>query len=220
MFLLLTFLPSILWAQECYCAKNAMMTLQQKNPQIIYTFSNKHKIGLCGEYEIENLDTIYSEFSIYECGKDDPINEWGAMESCKVSQKDDTLLVSDIYMLPVGDNFIFLPISFYIHRFFYKGDSLIEQAYYRNDIKKYTKSQRKSVIEQYKTLRRGNYDTTMHVANKLFWGYVSGSKKAERLLLKIENKFGPFDGGISEEWNEIISTYEHWKDLNKKTKVN
>ncbi len=60
----------------------------------------------------------------------------------------------------------------------------------------------------------------MHVANKLFWGYVSGSKKAERLLLKIENKFGPFDGGISEEWKEIISTYEHWKDLNKKTKVN
>ncbi len=58
------------------------------------------------------------------------------MEGCKVSQKNDTLLVSNIYMLPVGDNFIFLPITFYVHEFFYIGDSLIEQTYYRNDIKK------------------------------------------------------------------------------------
>lgn len=218
MFLSVTFLPSILWAQECYCAKNAMMTLQQKNPQITFTFSNKHKIGLCGGYEIENFDTIYSEFSIYECGKDDPINEWGAIESCKVSQKNDTLFVSNIYMLPVGNNFVFLPVSFYVHQFFYKGDSLIEQTYYRNDIKKYTKVQLESVIDQYKTLRRGNYDTTMHVANKLFWGYVSGSKKAERILQKIENNFGPFDGAIAEEWKDIIGTYRNWKHLNEKDK--
>lgn len=193
-----------------------MMTLQQKNAQVIFTFSNNHKIGLCGGYEIKNSDTIYSEFCIYECGKDDPINEWGAIKKCKVSVKNDTLLVSDINMLPVGENFVLLPVSFYIHRFFYKNDSLKEQTYFSNDIKKYNRFQRKSVIEQHKTLRKGNYDTIMHVANKLFWCYVSGSKKAERLLLKIENKFGPFDGGISEEWRDILGTYSHWKHLNKK----
>ena len=48
----------------------------------------------------------------------------------------------------------------------------------------------------------------------LFCAYISGSEDAEGYFNSIPGKFGPFDGVLSLEWDNIFTTYQDWKNLN------
>lgn len=188
----------------------------QSKPNMIYTLSGQHKIGLCGGYEIKGIDTVFSEFCIYECGSDTVVGEWGAVIECKVEMSDDTLIVSELYLLPIGKNFEIISLPFYRHKYFYVEEKLVEHLFYDNNIRKFSKKEIEQAIGKYKKLSKGNFEYTIHVALMLFWSYVSGDKKAELYFNKIEKKYGPFDGYISEWWSEVDITYKHWKELNDK----
>lgn len=170
---------------------------------------------LCGSITVEKKDTTFSEFGLYRCGEAKPLKDWDATQSCKVKVINDTLLVSELYGMPIGKNFKELWLPFYTQKIFVVNGKLKEKEFYRNDIKKYSKEQRAQVIAKYKGLTRGNDEHTVEVANMLFWGNVSGSKQCEVYLNQIDKKFGPFDGAIAEEWEDIRATYEHWKEKNK-----
>lgn len=217
---LLVFSSILATSQECRCPKRGELDTESRLPIKMFSFNNKQKIGVCGYFEVEKNDTIYSEFTVHQCGTTTSIAEWNATQPCKIRNVKDTLLVEELYGLPIGNGFNVIWTTFYINQFFLKNSELNKVTYFRKDLKKYSATQIKQVLNRYKQLQKAitikNYDAVLATSNMLFWGYVSGSKQCEVYLNTIEKKFGPFDGAISEEWSDIIATYEHWKKLNQK----
>jgi len=79
---------------------------------------------------------------------------------------------------------------------------------------KYSPTQIKIVISQYKKLtKQAGGDSTLVVAHRFFWAYVSGSKEAANHLNTFEKRFGPFDGAIAEEFDDLWAAYKLYKLL-------
>lgn len=138
------------------------------------------------------------------------------MQTCKVKKVADTIFVDELYGIPIGKDFKEIWLPFYSNKYFFIGSKLKQVKFFRTDIRKYSKKQILQVFQKYKELTKGNYDNIVNVANMLFWAYVSGSKEAEVYLKSFPEKFGPFDGAIAEEWDDISATYELWKTKKSK----
>ncbi len=213
--ILLLFFSYTVFSQNCHCPSGQPFC-ENGTPIKVFLFSNKKSLGICGYLEVKHKDTTYSGIALYKCGENKIIDDWGEIQSCKVRKVADTLLIEELYGLPIGENFNEVSIPFYINKYFFKVNDLQQKGYYRKDIKKYSKAQIRQVLEKYKKLRKENSEHNVAVANMLFWAYVSGSKEAEVYLKSMPEKIGPFDGAIAEEWDDISATYEHWKEKNKR----
>ena len=198
-------------SQECNCPPQYKTADSDKATEI-FIFSNKEKIEICGYTDHIKNDTFYQEAALYICGRDAVIKEWGALQPFKIRRIADTVFADDLFWLPVGYNFADTMIPFYTHKFYFENITLKEEQFFRTDQKKYTKKQIADVFEKYNKLKKGNDEHTTDVAGMLLWAYVSGSKQAELYLNSIQDKLGPFDGVVAEEWNTIYRTYQQWKN--------
>ena len=211
--ILLVFCCSMARAQDCACP-DGINNDNDGKPYKTFRFSNGKELGICGYAAVENNDTSYTMFTLFQCEDKTPVKAWGANQTCQAEQVKDDLFIKEMYGLPIGQSFSTLWRPFYIHRFFYKNGALQEVTSYRKDLPKYSKQQIEQVFEAYKNLSKDSNESTMHVANMLFWAYTSGNKDAEAALKSIPDKFGPFDDVIAGEWKAIFATYENWKEKN------
>ncbi|WP_276133616.1 hypothetical protein [Polluticoccus soli] len=196
--------------QNCICPSGTIIGNVTK-PAKTFSF-NGGTIVMCGGYT-EN-GNVFSEFLLYDCRTEKIIGEWDATQSCTLVKSNDTLIVSTLRNWPIGKNYEFNTVPFYISKLYYEGNTIKELDYYLSNHRRYSDKEIQRVITNYQNYKPGNNsDTTINFAYLLFWSYVSGSKKAEQYLNTLESRCGPFDGAISEEWNEIIMTYAHYKEL-------
>lgn len=206
-----------LFGQNCKCPAGNISA--EDKPSKIYKFSNGKKLGLCGTGEIINKEKRYSEFIIYQCGVDSAFLEVGAMETCTVEQSKDTLIVQEFYGIANGKNLSINWIKFYVTKIFFKGSILSKKKYFKQDLEKYKKGEIEKVMNEYRNTKKNcNSEKILLIGHRLFWAYVSGSKKAGEYLENFYKKYGEFDGAISEEYREIIATYELYKILNNASK--
>jgi hypothetical protein len=218
---ILATLPLLLIAQfvsaqtrttPCLCPTRVIKA--DGKPDEFFDLGKGRKIALSGFIKKTKKDTTGSEFVLYQCGHKNIIEEWD-QENCKISQLNDTLIVTETGGLPVGKNFEVVAGPFRIYRIFFRNTTVIDSASFPADLPKYSAARIKKVLDQYSKLKvAGNYDTMLEVAHRLCWAYISGSKEAEKCLQKIKSRFGPFDGGIAEEFDEIWGRYELWKKEN------
>ncbi len=177
-----------------------------------FSFKNGRTVGVCGFIEQEGMDTTYSEFILFECGQGQIHKQWDATQSCKISTKNDTLLVHELYVLAIDKNLQNKLVPFYTTKYYFDNSSLCSRSFFRNDLPKYSTTQVETAIKQYGLLtNQTSGDSTLLVAHQLFWAYVSGSKEAAKLLDSFEKRFGPFDGAIAEEFHDLWSTYQRYK---------
>jgi hypothetical protein len=196
-------------AQTCNCPAGG------RKPNATFIFSNGKSIGVCGYVERHKKDTVYSEFTLYECsGK--TIKKWGTDAPCAIQKYNDTLIVGELSNLPVGKGFSVKSEAFYQYKFYYQNGVLSQLNSFREDIRKYTDAEIKTAIGEYKKLTKDNSDKVIDVAELLFWSLVSGSKEAENDFRQINTKFGPFEGANAAWWNNIWSTYQRYKKSQKK----
>jgi len=195
---------------SCNCPTTQDLA-HQGAPEKVFYLSNGNQIGLCGDIEKVDKDTIYSEVILYHCGAEGFFRGWDDNKTCMISQNKDTIEVRQLVTLPVGKNMELVSTSFKIEKFFYRGSRFVVSPMYRTDLAKYTASQVKDALDQYSGLVRGDYDKILLVERKLFWAYVSGSADAGRYLDSFEQKFGPFTGARSNEFEEVHGLYWFWK---------
>jgi len=194
--------------QSCNCPTGQDLA-HQGAPEKIFYFKNGQQIGLCGDIEPGNKDTIYSEVILYHCGAEGFFRGWNGTQTCKITQDNDTVVVEKLVKLPVGKNMEVVSTSFRIEKFYYSGSKFITLSVYRTDLPKYTPAQIKNVLDQYTSLTRGDYDKALLVYRQLFWSYVSGSSEADEYLEKFEQQFGPFTERF-DEFDEIRGLYWFW----------
>jgi len=196
--------------RSCDCPKNDLSTSVKADK--IFTFRNGKSIGLCGYVDTDNKDTSYSEFFLFQCGQTNILNQWDATQICKISKRKDTLIVQELYGLAIDKNMEIKWVPFYITKYYFNDKVLHSTAFFRKDLPKYSPTQIKSVITQYNKLtRQASGDSTLLIAHRLFWAYVSGSKEAANHLNTFEKRFGPFDGAIAEEFHDLWATYKLYK---------
>ena len=192
---------------DCDCPKNNLTTTEKAVK--IFKFSNGIEFGLCGYIE---YDTIYSEFIIYQCGQSTFLNEWDATRSCVISLLNDTLSIQELYGLAIGNNLEIKWVPFHKTNYYFENSTLHTLSSFLTDLPKYSSSQIENVLKQHNQLtKKAGGDSILLVAHRLFWAYISGSKKAETFFKNFEKNFGPFDGHIAEEFHELWSTYKLYK---------
>lgn len=203
-------LPANTWAQ-CACPK---MSLGHFGSSAVKTFSlSGHSLGICGNRETVNERDEFNGFILYECGQLYAAKSWGETQTCTIAQEKDTLMVAELMPVANDKNMQVKWEPLYVTAFFYVGDTLRQKTYFRQDEIRYTPAQVAQVVNDYKKLYKPlkNYDAALLAMHRLFWAYVSGSAEAGQLLEHAAKKLGPFDGAVSEEYDEIISRYELYK---------
>lgn len=183
----------------------------QGAPERMFTLSNGNLIGLCGDLEKAGRDTIYSEVILYHCGEEGFFRDWDGIKTCKIYQDHDTIVVQQLFSLPLGEKMQLITTTFKTEKYFYRGSGFLVNSSYRTDLPKYTPPQITDVLAQYAKLTRGNYDNILQVERRLFWAYVSGSAEAGNDLASFSKKFGPFIGDKSDEFDEVHGLYWSWK---------
>jgi len=182
------------------------------NANQIFNFKNGSKIALCGEPNEEN---IYSEFIIFSCINDSILQDWtnDATVSSRINFKNDTLIIEELYGIPNGINKEVQWLPFYRNKYFYFQNKLIKTDDYKMSHRKYSPKEIEEVLTNFrKTSDKGeNMDDYLKAVNQLFWAYYSGSQEAENQLEKLKSKYQTYDGGVSEEFDTYIATYEHYK---------
>jgi len=195
---------------SCNCPKKGFNASGKAD--IIFDLGQDRKLALCGSITKQKKDTLYSEYILFQCGRKEIIDATD-YPSSKITQRDDSLFVTEIEGFPVGKDFEFVYIPFRGEKYFFQEAKLKTTVFYPADLPRYSANQIKTVLSQYAKLKlpMNNHDTMLLVAHRLCWAYISGSGAAERHLQEMKKKFGPFDGGIKEEFDDIWGTYLLWK---------
>lgn len=215
-------LPVVLFGQgKCSCPEP--YNYEKKGADKVYQYENGKTIGLCGYSERENSHVVYSEFVLFDCVSNKVLGEWGATQTCFVDFDNDTLVVKELKMLPVGKKFAYSHVPLIITKIYHRNKGFSKVSSFNKHIPKYSPAQVNKVLEKYKDLnmlqKRGYYDSIIVISDMLLWSYVSGSKIAEKYLNKVEKSVGPFDGAIAEEWNEIWMLYLYYKEKSGQAKI-
>lgn len=195
---------------SCNCPTGQDLA-HQGAPEKVFYLSNGKQIGLCGDFDKEDRDTVYSEVILYHCGNEGFFRGWNGIKTCKIDQDKDTIVVRHMVALPIGENMEIVSTAFKIEKYYYKGSKFVVRSVYRNDLTKYDLPQIKTVLEQYSKLTPGDYDAILLVERRLFWAYISGSAEAGNYLNTFDQKFGPFIGARSDEFDEVHGLYWFWK---------
>lgn len=202
--LLIALLPLLSYGQQtCSCPKEVYNNQTGKT----YQFNNGRTLGICGYYE----KGIYSELALIDCSSKSIIEQWDALQDYKITFANDTLQLSNLYLLPVGKRLVYKQAPFLIYKYYFAGNKLLRTSYYNKAAVLYSNNQISHSLEKYKKAKRGNTEDNVEVADILFCAYVSGSKQAENYLKQLKTKLGPFDGAIAEQWNSIWQLYLQYK---------
>src|SRR5258708_6986371 len=89
----------------CICPSRVIKA--SGKPDEFFNLGNGRIIALCGSVKKTKKDTIAAEFILYRCGRKDIIEEWDGQD-CKISQRNDTLIVTETGGMPVGKDFKFV----------------------------------------------------------------------------------------------------------------
>lgn len=212
--LVVLFSSNLLFGQNCACPSDNISG--NKKPNKTFKFSNGKSIGLCGDFTIQNNEKQYSESVIYKCGQENSLLEFDGTTSYTIEQNKDTVIIQEFYIIANGKNLSLKWSKFYLTKLFWESAQLKQKSYYKKDLRKYSDFEIEKVLNEYRTTQNYkilNFDKILLIGHRLFWAYASGSKKAGQYLEDFENKYGPFDGAISEEFNDIFTTYEHYKEI-------
>jgi hypothetical protein len=188
-----------------------------ETPIKIFQLTRSKSIAISGIAEKKGHQILYSAFVLYQCGKRTAINEWDGTQTCTIKQNKDSLIVEELYGIPNGKNLSVKWLPFYVSKYYFRNNIVTGTSFYRNDLRKYTGEEIDRVLRNFEQIKdaASNFDDYLLAVNRLFWAFVSGSKKADTYLTQLKKKYGTFDGAVGEEFDALITTYWNYKHQRK-----
>jgi len=195
------------WKVSCNCPKTQFAGTKADTA---FHFSNGKTIVLCGYKNPDSKPPTFSEFVLAVCGQDTIIHFWGAVLTCNLKMKKDSLFVEELKNLPTGKNFKFQATVWTTEKIYFRGQKTIRNLIINRQITKYSKSEIKAVLKEYETGKQGLGANKMDIANKLFIATISGDKTARQYFKGFKTKYGTLDGAFHEEYDELTKMIELW----------
>lgn len=209
---------------KCSCPE-WMGSIPHKNALKTYKLpSSQLTIGLCGNLETDYTDikdTIYSEAYVFNCKSEEILHEWSALQKCYVKQLEDSIVIGEYFLIPVGKNLALEWRPFLITELYLELNKIQKQQYFLTKEYNYTQQEIVTVIKRYQTTTHNSYSWNslkyLDICYQLFWCYVSGSEKALLYLKEAKEKFGGFSGHAAEEYSNLLRTAKKIIELKSNT---
>ena len=208
---------------NCLCPKHKLIEADYTDAFRTYNLSEEITVGYCGF--TQNLGTeaqpfiLFSEGVFFECRSKSILYSLDALEVCTIKKKNDTLVISKLYSLPIDVNYNIEKKPFFITKLYVENNEIKKQHYFLTSSNNYTKKQIEGIIQRYKTTTSRTYEWNslqyLDICYQLFWCYVSGSNEALLYLKKARIKFGGFSGHFAEEYNDLLRTCREIQEYNK-----
>lgn len=172
-------------AQEYLCPDRGVSSEKGNAPGFIAMFSNGEKIIMCSSNHHHGKETFYDEeFSIYNCGTNKSfITEYSALDTCRIDFKNDTLQITKLKRLAIGENWKIESVDYETTWLYFVKDSL--HMHTEITIPKFTIPQKK-IDEFYKSLKNPSDDQSVTIYQKI-GGQNDIIKKLEILSVYGDN---------------------------------
>lgn len=194
------------------CQRCASSDFTDQQADTSFIFSNGKKVLLCGDVEKQDGKTVYSEFVLYECGRDSIWNFWPVNDGYDyygIDFSSDTLKLNKQKLLAVGKNRDIILATWLTESVFYSNSNLKRHIKFSSSLK-YTQAQIDQTVAEYEKFipqfnkEEGYYKQDLILANRLLVAAISGSAKAEKYFKDYDIKFQP-DAGDAEEYEELVA---------------
>lgn len=198
--------------QKTNCACPTPNYSGHQTPDTIFHFTNENSIALCGyKYkQASTSKTLFSEFCLSVCGQDSILNSWDALLTCQTHMNNDTLIVEQLEVLPIGNNMEYQQTVWSTLRIYFSNDRVIHKFSINRNISKYSTQQIQIVLHEFEMATKGIDESKMILANKLFIAIISGDATARKDFKTFENNFGSFNGVYAEEYYYLVKLLKDW----------
>jgi hypothetical protein len=186
-------------------------TPEGQRPDTAFTFSDGHKIILCGFKEVDNKQRYFSEFILQVCGQDSIVGFWGAVQTCRLSKVKDTLQIVEVKNLPTGTRRSFVRTDWYIEKISFKQEKLNRSSGLNWNVRKYSPQEIKQTLKEFETAPQKYHEDRMKLAYTLFISTISGDKTAAKYFKDFTTRFGILDGGDLEEYKDLQAMLSLWE---------
>ena len=175
-----------------------------------FHLSNGKTIVLCGYKNTDSNPVTFSEFVLSVCGQDSIIDFWGAVLTCQLKVRKDSLLVERLENLPTGRNLQNQNTVWTTEKIYFINKKLFRKIVVNRQIRKYNQAEIQTALKEYNTASYGLDDSKLGIANKLFIATISGDKRARQYFGEFRNKFGALSGEFAEEYGNLTAMLKLW----------
>lgn len=178
----------------------------------LYVFSNGQSICLSGWMEIEDGKQLFTDYALRDCDTSEILGGETSvlgLGGSHLSFSNDTLWVSQIDLLAMGENLEFVKFPWKI-KAYYLEDGSFGYTEGLNENFRYDQQTIESVLKEYETteLRTQQEDweyvdsVLMRLANKQLIAAISGSEKSEMYFKEFKTRVKP--DGIYASWYIVM----------------
>jgi len=194
---------------HCLCFDGIGST-ELEQPHLVLDFSNGQSVSVCGYKDdtVEAKDSlIISEFDVFNCESGESYARYGALETCVVQSKNDTLLIHLQKYLPSGPNWEWRLTQLAINHITI-SDSVL---FATNDIVSYsgdqiTNEEATNFLDSFVS-NQGYSEEWENEICKLEVLSLKGNSQAWEILRDYEEFTGfETDGAIAETWKDALAT--------------
>ncbi|MCL7987130.1 hypothetical protein M8998_04145 [Sphingobacterium sp. lm-10] len=204
--------PTAVNEEDCHCPENKYAPSKANQ---VFTFSNGQKIVACGFVLNHGAFLELSEFVLAECDSDHIIDFWDAMRSCRLSFSRDTLLIEDLYTLPLGDNLQETVITWAREYISYDHGVLKRDKAINRNLKLYDQSTIQAVLKAYESTDNILNDAKMGLLDRLFVAAISNSEEAKVAFMQFRGRFPELDGAYLHQYRILQEMLTAWDGVDR-----
>lgn len=196
--------------ESCKCFKG-IGSSEGDYPISTFTFSNDQTISICG-WQHDDGKTI-SEFNVFDCDTGNSITEYGAVQTCSYSFRNDTLAIYELKNMPAGWDWKYQLKRIGKELIVLKNGKLQSLGQRRSfSSPSIPKELQKDFIKEVKRIKYAGLnkeETWEDVISKLELMSIIKNKEALYMLKNLEKiTKTQFDGGVREHYNDALSNIE------------
>jgi hypothetical protein len=206
--------PNALLESDCKCF-NGIGSIENDKPILTLTYSNGTSLSLCGFFDKEMQDEglIMSEFKVFNCETGNALVEYGAVQVCRIEEKQDSLIIKELKYLPIGEKWNWELIQI--------GKQEITQSEGEITVSNQIPELGKFIIDEatqtefLNSLKKGSGFGSEWESDlgKLEVLSLLGNDKAWEILKDYEKFTGnKTDGALAEQWKDAIATVKWIKE--------
>tara|TARA_R110000850_G_scaffold107089_3_gene218514 strand:- start:192 stop:860 length:669 start_codon:yes stop_codon:yes gene_type:complete len=197
-------------ATSCGCF-NGIGSTKGDKPNLTIALTDEVTFVVCG-FELEKYnenEILISEFNIFNCQSGEALVEYDAVQTCKVLKNETGLQISELKLLPAGENWNWKQVKIGFQQVLVKEKKIVvqeqkpafEKVVFNNTLVD------SFISELHERKGTGKLENPEEILGRLEFLALNGIQEAKDILYDFENYFAfETDGAIAEQWGAAVAT--------------